>query len=191
MFADILIHDSSFWKNQWKFVSREIKCFHSKQKVVTVLHLSLDNEGALPWPQDLHHIYLVGCCIVFYDWHFTEMNARGGRGRGGQRGGRAKPPRYSQNSQQQSQVSHMSMSNSQASQDVSQNFSQGPLTQGALSMSQPFQMSQPGLSGLSQPELSQVTTTMQALPTSIMFYRECQLLDTVLPLLCLKINSVS
>lgn len=44
--------------------------------------------------------------------------------------------------------------NSQASQDgPSQNFSQGPLTQGYISMSQPSQMSQPGLS---QPELSQV-----------------------------------
>lgn len=45
--------------------------------------------------------------------------------------------------------------NSQASQDgPSQAFSQGPLTQGYISMSQPSQMSQPGLS---QPELSQVT----------------------------------
>lgn len=45
--------------------------------------------------------------------------------------------------------------NSQASQDgPSQSFSQGPLTQGYISMSQPSQMSQPGLS---QPELSQVT----------------------------------
>ncbi|KAF3690737.1 Regulator of nonsense transcripts 1 [Channa argus] len=43
--------------------------------------------------------------------------------------------------------------NSQASQDgASQSFSQGPLTQGYISMSQPSQMSQPGLS---QPELSQ------------------------------------
>uniref|UniRef100_A0AAQ6ISB4 Upf1 domain-containing protein n=1 Tax=Anabas testudineus TaxID=64144 RepID=A0AAQ6ISB4_ANATE len=43
--------------------------------------------------------------------------------------------------------------NSQASQDgPSQSFSQGPLTQGYISMSQPSQMSQPGLS---QPELSQ------------------------------------
>lgn len=41
-------------------------------------------------------------------------------------------------------------------QDGTQPYSQGPLTQGGLSMSQPFQMSQPGLSGLSQPELSQV-----------------------------------
>lgn len=41
-------------------------------------------------------------------------------------------------------------------QEMGQSFSQGPLTQGQLSMSQPFQMSQPGLSGLSQPELSQV-----------------------------------
>lgn len=45
--------------------------------------------------------------------------------------------------------------NSQASQDgASQSFSQGPLTQGYISMSQPSQMSQPGLS---QAELSQVT----------------------------------
>lgn len=45
--------------------------------------------------------------------------------------------------------------NSQGSQDgASQSFSQGPLTQGYISMSQPSQMSQPGLS---QPELSQVT----------------------------------
>lgn len=44
--------------------------------------------------------------------------------------------------------------NSQASQDgASQSFSQGPLTQGYISMSQPSQMSQPGLS---QAELSQV-----------------------------------
>ncbi|KAM4548317.1 regulator of nonsense transcripts 1 isoform 1-T2 [Odontesthes bonariensis] len=43
--------------------------------------------------------------------------------------------------------------NSQVSQDgASQSFSQGPLTQGYISMSQPSQMSQPGLS---QPELSQ------------------------------------
>lgn len=43
--------------------------------------------------------------------------------------------------------------NSQTSQDgASQSFSQGPLTQGYISMSQPSQMSQPGLS---QPELSQ------------------------------------
>eukprot|EP00064_Thunnus_orientalis_P007835 superscaffoldBa00000892_g7857 len=42
---------------------------------------------------------------------------------------------------------------SQVSQDgASQSFSQGPLTQGYISMSQPSQMSQPGLS---QPELSQ------------------------------------
>lgn len=46
------------------------------------------------------------------------------------------------------------MPNSQISQDgVSQSFSQGPLTQGYISMSQPSQMSQ---AGLSQPELSQV-----------------------------------
>lgn len=45
---------------------------------------------------------------------------------------------------------------SQVSQDgASQSFSQGPLTQGYISMSQPSQMSQPGLS---QPELSQVTS---------------------------------
>lgn len=47
------------------------------------------------------------------------------------------------------------MPNSQISLDgASQSFSQGPLTQGYISMSQPSQMSQPGLS---QPELSQVT----------------------------------
>lgn len=75
------------------------------------------------------------------------------RGRGG-RNGRTKPPRYS--NMQQNMMSQISSKNSQsqASQDVSQSFSQGPLTQG-MSMSQPFQMSQPGLSGLSQPELSQ------------------------------------
>lgn len=84
---------------------------------------------------------------------YTAANARGRGGRG--RGGRNKPPRYSQNTQQ-SQTSQMTNSQSQASQDISQPFSQGPLTQGGLSMSQPFQMSQPGLSGLSQPELSQV-----------------------------------
>lgn len=75
------------------------------------------------------------------------------RGRGG-RNGRTKPPRYSNMQQNMSQISSKN-SQSQASQDVSQSFSQGPLTQGGLSMSQPFQMSQPGLSGLSQPELSQ------------------------------------
>lgn len=47
-------------------------------------------------------------------------------------------------------------SNVTVSQDVSQPFSQGPLTQG-MSMSQAFQMSQPGMSGLSQAELSQVS----------------------------------
>lgn len=80
---------------------------------------------------------------------------RGGRGG---RNGRVKPPRYSnmqQNMMSGSQLSNKTGSQSQASQDVSQSFSQGPLTQGGLSMSQPFQMSQPGLSGLSQPELSQ------------------------------------
>ena len=40
-------------------------------------------------------------------------------------------------------------------QEVSQGFSQGPLTQG-LSMSQVFPMSQTAMSGLSQAELSQV-----------------------------------
>ena len=82
---------------------------------------------------------------------------RGGRGG---RNGRVKPPRYSNMQQNMtgSQLSNKTGSQSQASQDVSQSFSQGPLTQGGLSMSQPFQMSQPGLSGLSQPELSQVTT---------------------------------
>ncbi|CAC5399932.1 UPF1 [Mytilus coruscus] len=69
------------------------------------------------------------------------------------RGGRQKPPRYS-NTQVQQPLSQ-NMSQSQASQEMGQSFSQGPLTQGQLSMSQPFQMSQPGLSGLSQPELSQ------------------------------------
>ena len=80
------------------------------------------------------------------------------RGRGG-RNGRTKPPRYS--NMQQNMMSQISSKNSQsqASQDVSQSFSQGPLTQG-MSMSQPFQMSQPGLSGLSQPELSQVSITV-------------------------------
>ena len=42
-------------------------------------------------------------------------------------------------------------------QDGTQAYSQGPLTQGGMSMSQPYPMSQPGLSGLSQPELSQVS----------------------------------
>ncbi|KAJ8304424.1 hypothetical protein KUTeg_018007 [Tegillarca granosa] len=69
---------------------------------------------------------------------------------------RQKPPRYSTTQMQQnSQMLSQNGSQSQASQDISQPFSQGPLTQGPLSMSQPFQMSQPGLSGLSQPELSQ------------------------------------
>ncbi|XP_013391305.1 regulator of nonsense transcripts 1 [Lingula anatina] len=81
----------------------------------------------------------------------------GGRGgaarRGGQKGGRQKPPRYTQ--QNTSQMSQNSLMSSQASQDGTQPYSQGPLTQGGLSMSQPFTMSQPGLSGLSQPELSQ------------------------------------
>ena len=71
-----------------------------------------------------------------------------GRGRGGA-AGRNKPPRYSNHSQTMA---------SQQSQDMSggtQPFSQSAITQG-MSMSQGFQMSQPGLSGLSQPELSQV-----------------------------------
>ncbi|XP_022257809.1 regulator of nonsense transcripts 1-like, partial [Limulus polyphemus] len=42
--------------------------------------------------------------------------------------------------------------NSQASQDMLTSFSQGPLMQGPLTMSQ---MSQPGFHGLSQPDLSQ------------------------------------
>ncbi|OWF39025.1 Regulator of nonsense transcripts 1 [Mizuhopecten yessoensis] len=70
---------------------------------------------------------------------------------------RQKPPRYSNTQTTQgSQMSQNGGSQSQASQDgISQPFSQGPLTQGPMSMSQSFQMSQPGLSGLSQPELSQ------------------------------------
>ncbi|XP_064607811.1 regulator of nonsense transcripts 1-like [Liolophura sinensis] len=69
-------------------------------------------------------------------------------------GRRQKPPRYS-NTQPQGNPHVNYGSQSQASQDASQPFSQGPLTQGHMSMSQPFQMSQPGLTGLSQPELSQ------------------------------------
>ncbi|XP_050403734.1 regulator of nonsense transcripts 1 [Patella vulgata] len=78
------------------------------------------------------------------------MAGRGGKVR------RQKPPRYS-NMQQtgMSQFSLPGMSQSQASQDASQPFSQGPLTQGNMSMSQQFAVGQPGLSGLSQPELSQ------------------------------------
>jgi len=76
------------------------------------------------------------------------MMARGGRGRGGKQ----KPPRYSNQMQNIGQFSQSSLLNSQ---EGTQPFSQGPLTQGGLSMSQPFHMSQPGLSGLSQPELSQ------------------------------------
>jgi hypothetical protein len=77
---------------------------------------------------------------------------------------RQKPPRYSNQVTGQSQFTahqygHNMMTGSQASQDGTQPYSQGPLTQGGLSMSQPFQMSQPGLSGLSQPELSQVKTS--------------------------------
>ena len=112
-----------------------------------------------------------------------------GMGRGGARGrgGRNKPPRYSnqmQSANNQFSQNMMYSQNSQVcilrinfvvciiyriilywclyeificcTQDGSQPYgSQGPLTQG-MSMSQPFQMSQPGLSGLSQPELSQV-----------------------------------
>ncbi|XP_064619137.1 regulator of nonsense transcripts 1-like isoform X2 [Lineus longissimus] len=64
-----------------------------------------------------------------------------------------KPPRYSNMQNSQSQFTQNSQSvNSQASQEGTQPYSQGPLTQGGLSMSQPFQMSQPGLS---QVELSQ------------------------------------
>lgn len=64
-----------------------------------------------------------------------------------------KPPRYSNHMQNQM----VNSSSSQASQEGgTQPFSQGPLTQGGMSMSQGFQMSQPGLSGLSQTELSQV-----------------------------------
>ena len=72
-----------------------------------------------------------------------------GRGRGG--AGRNKPPRYSNHSQQglNSQLQSQDMSG------ATQPFSQSAITQG-MSMSQGFQMSQPGLSGLSQPELSQV-----------------------------------
>ena len=60
---------------------------------------------------------------------------------------KTKPPRYSQAS--------TFAAASQQSQDGTQPFSQGAITQG-MSMSQGYQMSQPGLSGLSQPELSQV-----------------------------------
>ncbi|PVD19247.1 hypothetical protein C0Q70_19733 [Pomacea canaliculata] len=67
-------------------------------------------------------------------------------------GRRQKPPRYSKH-QQNSHNTGVSQ-HSQPSQEVSQSFSQGPLTQG-LSMSQAFPMSQTGMSGLSQAELSQ------------------------------------
>jgi len=84
---------------------------------------------------------------------------RGGIGRGmpsgmgrlsSGRGGWKKPMKYGPAVTNQTQNSYMS--GSQASQEGSQPFSQGPLTQGG--MSQPFSMSQPGLS---QPgiELSQ------------------------------------
>lgn len=80
-----------------------------------------------------------------------------GGGRGGTRGrsGKTKPPRYSTQMASNSQMSHTSAMISQSSQEGTQPYSQGPLTQAGLSMSQPFQMSQPGLSGLSQPQLSQ------------------------------------
>lgn len=68
----------------------------------------------------------------------------------GNRGGmRQKPPRYSN---MMPMHPFTDMSGSQASQDASQPYSQGPLTQGHLSMSQPFAVSQgmPGLSQLSQ-----------------------------------------
>jgi regulator of nonsense transcripts 1 len=83
--------------------------------------------------------------------HMQGGRGMGGRGRG--RGGKQKPPRYS--NQVQSQFTQNSVGISQSSQEGSQPYSQAPLTQGGLSMSQPFQMSQPGLSGLSQPDLSQ------------------------------------
>ncbi|KAK7481622.1 hypothetical protein BaRGS_00027138 [Batillaria attramentaria] len=67
-------------------------------------------------------------------------------------GRRQKPPRYSKH--QQGPYNNNPSQSSQHSQEVSQGFSQGPLTQG-MSMSQAFQMSQPGMSGLSQAELSQ------------------------------------
>lgn len=76
------------------------------------------------------------------------------KGRGGTK---ARPPRYSNHmaGQANAQLAQSNMVISQASQEGTQPFSQGPLTQGGMSMSQPYPMSQPGLSGLSQPELSQ------------------------------------
>lgn len=94
----------------------------------------------------------------FLNPHLQPARQDGGMPKGGNnwnQNRRQRPPRYSKQ-QQQSQVNAAaSQSSQQSQQDVSQGFSQGPLTQG-MSMSQAFHMSQgAGLSGLSQAELSQ------------------------------------
>lgn len=66
-----------------------------------------------------------------------------------------KPPRFNNNPMQAGMMMSQGTHGSQNTQDGMLQFSQGPLTQPMLSMSQPFQMSQPGFSGLSQIELSQ------------------------------------
>ncbi|MEQ2300435.1 ATP-dependent helicase NAM7, partial [Ameca splendens] len=74
-------------------------------------------------------------------------------GSGGTRGGRQKNPGTMGNGGIDHELHGGHMAGSQASQDQgSQQYSQGPLTQGYHNMSQPSQMTQPGLS---QPELSQ------------------------------------
>ncbi|MEQ2162721.1 hypothetical protein GOODEAATRI_022676 [Goodea atripinnis] len=74
-------------------------------------------------------------------------------GSGGTRGGRQKNPGTMGNGGIDHELHGGHMAGSQASQDQgSQQYSQGPLTQGCHNMSQPSQMTQPGLS---QPELSQ------------------------------------
>ena len=104
-----------------------------------------------------NHFYVIPLFYVHVgNRGMPNTRGRGGRGRHGGR-----PPRYS--STQSQGMSQSQMSQSQGSQDISQPFSQGPLTQGHMSMSQPFQMSQPGLSGLSQPELSQVRNILSFL----------------------------
>ncbi|MEQ2216213.1 hypothetical protein XENOCAPTIV_012569, partial [Xenoophorus captivus] len=84
------------------------------------------------------------------------INPNKSAGSGGTRGGRQKNSGTMGNGGIDHELHGGHMAGSQASQDQgSQQYSQGPLTQGYHNMSQPSQMTQ---SGLSQPELSQDST---------------------------------
>ncbi|XP_074649914.1 regulator of nonsense transcripts 1-like [Tubulanus polymorphus] len=118
------------------------------------------NGMGLNFPVPVNMFMPTGPPPPFHNQHVVSPFGHGGKGstRGRGAGGNSshyrKPPRYgnTQQSMNNSQMSQNTPVDSQASQDATQSYSQGPLTQAGLSMSQPFPMSQPGLS---QPEFSQ------------------------------------